>query len=250
MLLPLPISQLQKHQEDNGERRVERLLRKLTKRGPRAFDSIVNFCEDCPTALKILVPNFQNMGRVNNTTRVPHLLHPPPNTDDGRFIPLKPYTAELQPHQTMPKFIHALKIHMHEKVSTYNMRSRHRGVLFIVNMINFKSGHWPRHGANADRDNLVWLFRQMDFLIYYYEDLMYAQLEDLIEQLKRSDELRRTDCFVFCLMTHGSRVKGVERVEFLHGESPDIQEIISKFFNDTCEVLRNKPKIFILPYCR
>lgn len=58
------------------------------------------------------------------------------------------------------------------KVSTYHMQSDNRGVLFLVNIINFKDkGKRIRNGAHADKDNLITLFRAMGFTIFYYEDL-------------------------------------------------------------------------------
>lgn len=59
------------------------------------------------------------------------------------------------------------------KVSPYNMTSKNRGVLFLVNNIHFKyKKNAPvRNGAETDRDNLIDLFRQMGFKIFYYEDL-------------------------------------------------------------------------------
>lgn len=57
-----------------------------------------------------------------------------------------------------------------EMVPAYQMHSRNRGVLFLVNIINFKN-KGKRNGADADRDNFIELFRQMGFKIFYYEDL-------------------------------------------------------------------------------
>lgn len=57
------------------------------------------------------------------------------------------------------------------KVSTYPMRSLNRGVLFLVNIVHFDQHNKKRNGADADRDNLIALFREMGFKIFYYENL-------------------------------------------------------------------------------
>lgn len=57
------------------------------------------------------------------------------------------------------------------KVSSYRMRSSVRGVLFLVNIVQFERPDKKRNGADADRDNLIALFRGMGFKIFYYENL-------------------------------------------------------------------------------
>lgn len=56
------------------------------------------------------------------------------------------------------------------KIGTYTMNSPNRGIFVLVNNIHFKNKN-RRNGAEADRDNLVALFRQMGFTILLYEDL-------------------------------------------------------------------------------
>lgn len=58
------------------------------------------------------------------------------------------------------------------KVSTYRMNTKNRGVLFLVNIVHFEfHSSKQRKGADVDRDNLIALFREMGFKIFYYEDL-------------------------------------------------------------------------------
>lgn len=51
------------------------------------------------------------------------------------------------------------------------MQSDKRGILIIVNNINFRNKCRRRNGAEIDRDNLVHVFRQMGFFICVQEDL-------------------------------------------------------------------------------
>lgn len=158
------------------------------------------------------------------------------------------------------------------KVSTYPMKSKTRGVLFLVNIINFEASDKRRNGADADRDNLVALFRGMGFKIFYYENLKrdvsvrhthfkkrshvaHSQFNSqefvkLVDQLVVSSHLRTTDCLVFGLLTHGERDYISFNVEFSDLHKMDVEDILAKFSNKNCDRLMGKPKIFIFPFCR
>lgn len=56
------------------------------------------------------------------------------------------------------------------QAGVYTMRTRHRGVLFYANIINFQDGS-RRRGAEFDTDNFIALFRQLGFDIFYYENI-------------------------------------------------------------------------------
>lgn len=93
------------------------------------------------------------------------------NTDD--VFGLKEFTLPLKSRhnyavQKSTKF-HGLE--SGSKVSTYRMRSTNRGVLFLVNIVHFDQQGKKRNGADADRDNLIALFREMGFKIFYHENL-------------------------------------------------------------------------------
>lgn len=245
---PLSHPPPQRHNE-NEDTKLSRLLTKITKRGPEAFDVLSQICYgQFIAAYRILHPTKRYLYAMNSTVERPKNLPSTSYNSTHRVLELKPFEGDVQP--TFPLVVkHSREFHAHPKVSVYHMHSKHRGVLFLVNIINFKQTP-KRAGADADRNNLICLFRQMGFVIFYYEDIVYSELEDLLNLLVKSDWLRRTDCFVFGMMTHGSLVGGKERVQFADEGEKDIEEIISKFYNDKCGTLRTKPKIFILPYCR
>lgn len=142
------------------------------------------------------------------------------------------------------------KLHTHPKIPVYSLRSgKNKGVLFFVNIINFLSPWKRRIGAEGDRD-LIWVFRQLGFVVFYYEDVTWEALEKLLDSLVASEFLNKTDCFVLCISSHGNIDEGVEVVQFSDETIVDIEVILSKFYNDNCPALWNKPKVFILPYCR
>ena len=60
----------------------------------------------------------------------------------------------------------------HPKVPAYPMKGRNRGVAFIVNVITFlKKVHPTRNGADIDGRNLISVFQQLGFVVFYYEDI-------------------------------------------------------------------------------
>lgn len=245
---------------------MRRLLTKLTKRGPEAYQHLKDIClHHFMDALKLLEPTLCNLGDYHDaggslTQANPRLLPPKllaingHSDKESKNLELRPFEEGVAPDKTLLRneFTLSTSEHRHSKIGHYPMRSKHRGVLFFANIINFKpnKGTDTRNGADMDKNNLIWVFRQMGFVVFYYEDINFAQLNALLDQLIESDYLRRTDCFVFSLMTHGSHMDGKEYVQFTDGGHTNIQNIISKFYNDTCVRLRGKPKIFILPFCR
>lgn len=91
-------------------------------------------------------------------------------------------------------------------IKTYSMRSKHRGVLFLVNIIDFPlkdKKENRRNGAEVDKDFLLDLFNQMGFKLFYYENINAGQFSSLIKQLSSSNNLRMADSLVFALLTHG-----------------------------------------------
>lgn len=251
-----------------------RLLTKITKRGPTAYTVLKELCwHEFQEAFKILDPRYVNLGMEGQAGQgvPPHLSRPPPHnhvpttattmttaTSTSLLPPhvprepleLKPFEGEVFPDPQLPAFVLSNRIQLHPKVTSYHMRSRNRGVLFFVNIINFPETNSHRRGADMDRNNLIWVFRQMGFVIFYYEDLTYREMDTLLNRLIDSDYLRKTDCLVFSLMTHGSYEDGKENVQFTDGGYANIKAIIAKFHNDNCVRMRGRPKVLILPYCR
>lgn len=87
----------------------------------------------------------------------------------GQNLELKVYTGEIakkdfdvQRSEQYHSCIHS---------PTYSMRSVNRGIFFFVNMSKYNTAHKPRVGAQADKENLLTLFRQMGFRCFYYENL-------------------------------------------------------------------------------
>jgi hypothetical protein len=139
----------------------------------------------------------------------------------------------------------------HPKLMKYHMKSKKRGVFFFVNIIEFQSEKSKnRNGAEMDRENLVTLFREMNFTIFYYEDLTRDEFFSLMRQLITSDYLKNIDSFIFCIQTHGTLYQNQTIMEFTDGRTSPIEEVINLFSNTNCKSLVNKPKVFFFPFCR
>lgn len=138
----------------------------------------------------------------------------------------------------------------HHKLPVYNMKSPKRGVFFFVNIINYHDKRKPRGGAEMDRENLVTLFREMFYTVFYYEDLTRNQFFNIISDLKSSNYLKNIDSFVLCLQTHGDWHEHQTICEFSDAHTIAVDTIIDTFSNVNCNDLVGKPKVFLFPFCR
>lgn len=178
------------------------------------------------------------------------------NNDGARLsinesVKLKPYTEKtsflIEPEIQVKR---AEKYGSHHKLQVYNMKSPRRGVFFFVNIIRFQGDKKNRNGAEKDRENLVTLFKEMYYTVFYYEDLTREQFFNLVADLKKSNYLKSIDSFVFCLQTHGDLHKNQTICEFSDGKTISVDVIIETFSNVNCNVLIDKPKVFFFPFCR
>lgn len=160
------------------------------KRGPKAYDILLKICrqhfadaalflerDEISTSSSIIgyneipigsaeeIPQGSNQNLINNNNNNYNLN----SNQETSTIILEPYKLD---EKSKLKLIvkKSIKYHKHKILQTYDMKSKNRGILFLVNIINFK-GNEPRRGAQIDRDNLISLFRQMNFEIFYYEDI-------------------------------------------------------------------------------
>lgn len=162
------------------------LLEKITCRGPDAYAAFANIlATNYPSAYDIL----QNDNDANSTVAMsasdvvlscfPFFSGRKTNTqsddedevdeaDDEGPAGLSEFQRELPRVKFVVK--KSEMIHYLPDIGTYTMESKLRGVAFIANIIHFDN-YSRRNGAEADRDNLVSLFKQMGFTVFYYEDL-------------------------------------------------------------------------------
>ncbi|KAJ6638149.1 Caspase Dronc, partial [Pseudolycoriella hygida] len=289
IMFPIMQTEIEKLQI-GPETKHKMLFEKIARRGPNAFQGLVEICKgnfvEAATFLQrkssryihddndddddgtISIRNKKredeekkdkrkNRDRQNDA-QLPDV-RPPPNvditdksmsrTDAERQVKLEIFTKEVLPTKLAINVTKSKKYHTHKTLATYDMKSRHRGVFFLVNIINFHKKD-PRNGASVDRDNLITLFRGMEFKIFYNEDITSAEFNKLVDELIHSQYLQDTDSLVFAVLTHGEFQKGKQYIEFTDGSLTTVQDILEKFNNINCKNMVGKPKIFLFPMCR
>lgn len=271
-------------EEDAGsdeKERHKRLFRKITERGPTAFGKLSDICKECgfSFAYQVLNPSSYSGHEIdlgvkklettsNKENRPPRRTGitelPVPNIFDKvhkvvtredkpqQVIKLQPYTEDVKSIFSVKKAKKILK-HASDDIplGTYEMHSNHRGILFLVNIIEFhNNAEERRNGANIDKDSLIDVFRQMGFKVFYYENLRRDEFDQLVNQLSRSEYLRKPECLVFALLTHGNMVGSKAVVTFSDGGLYEVERIIERFSNVDCDYMLGRPKIFLFPFCR
>lgn len=190
--------------------RHSQLLRKITETCPRAFNTLVQICRlnfwdaaeflesfkksDC-TQSSELCRGFESSCSLSHSHRAVV------ETDGNIFsialrresvvnIPLTPFTDSYD-------MFHVTRATQFctRNILTYSMKSKNRGVLFLVNIIEIQNQpHNYRNGAILDKEKMITLFRQFGFEIFYYENLKLKEFRHLVDELIKSRYLRATDC--------------------------------------------------------
>ena len=116
----------------------------------------------------------------------------------------------------------------------YNMNHRRRGVAFIFNHMHFheRLELKQRNGTNADRDNLRLTLRSMDFEVRVYNDLVFKDLERLLEDCATSEDHSDADCVLVAVLSHGEM--GI-LYSYDHAYKPD--RLWSHFDAEKCPTL-------------
>lgn len=273
-------------EEDGGNEREKskRLYQKVTHRGPTAFAKILdifkqyNYTEAYNILSSNIIPSatFTNEQVVMDETQwisisnTRNQLQRQAIITNPRAIEIvsnegsclgRPSTRKpkLEPYYEITHFaINGLEVKKaqtfgyHPKVPVYPMKSKKRGVFFFINIIHFESETTKdRGGAEIDRENLVTLFREMGYTVFYYEDISLSECWDLLHELVQSEHLESIDSFVMCVQTHGDLTNDNRTIiEFPDGRIDYVETFVKFFSNTNCKKLAFKPKIFFFPFCR
>lgn len=274
----------------------KKLFEKITKRGPTAFTTLLEICQqNFPTAYTLLKSGsstgvYHNNNSNNNSKDYRSTYNPSRFrsisaslgdssgqsllTQQQRLQRLsigsrsvseesdaknnntmeKPGKYRLEEFTETVERNYEVKItgvrQFHKLLEAYPMRTAKRGVIFIANIITYKNETHPRrNGAETDKDNLVSLFRQLGFTVFYYEDLCMGDFMELIKELKTSDYLS-TECFAFYIMAHGNHTKGRDKIYLQDNSVLYVEDILNLFNNANCPKLIRKPKMFFFSICR
>ncbi|CAL4255171.1 unnamed protein product, partial [Meganyctiphanes norvegica] len=98
-----------------------------------------------------------------------------------------------------------------------------------------------------DVANLSELFTQMGYKVpKQHIDMTEKQTFKAISEFTKDPELKDVDSCIIVIMSHGDKegfyTKDHKRIS--------IDYVIHKFSNTNCPLLKDKPKIFILQFCR
>ncbi|XP_047737274.1 uncharacterized protein LOC108666522 isoform X2 [Hyalella azteca] len=133
----------------------------------------------------------------------------------------------------------------------YKNESKPRGLIFMKNIEEFDDNKYSlRQGSKVDYANLLDLFQQMGYRkSQKYCETGHITKKKLMEDLEAFSKLdhRAYDSCIFILMSHGVHDKTFVCSD---GEFVDLMDVYSMLNNTNCQHLRNKPKIFILQFCR
>ncbi|XP_055852397.1 caspase Dronc-like [Episyrphus balteatus] len=133
---------------------------------------------------------------------------------------------------------------------SYPMKTKSRGIFFMVNIIDFPNKAKERLGAKNDSISLLHLFQEFGFTCFPYHNLTKKQFFEISEKLRKSEYLEKTESFVLTVMSHGGMEDMHDRVQFSDGEMCKVKKI-EEFFSETnCKSLIGKPKVMVFPFCR
>ncbi|XP_042241197.1 uncharacterized protein LOC121878846 isoform X2 [Homarus americanus] len=130
----------------------------------------------------------------------------------------------------------------------YDTTTIPRGLVLILNYNNFEGRpNQKRNGSTQDVKNLLNLCDQMGYLTEVHTNLTKERTIQIVESFSRQDRLNDVGCAIVTIMSHGFSRHTFLASDMQHIEVPQIQNY---FLENVCPALKNKPKIFLLNFCR
>lgn len=132
----------------------------------------------------------------------------------------------------------------------YSMKSTDRGLAVIFSHESYDeidgTKPAPRHGTSIDVDKLSRTFRGLGFEIDIQENKTYEEIRDHISQVSRMNELKKYDCLVVFVLTHGDE----SEIIYAKDRRYYVKELVEPFTGRNCIQLANKPKLFFIQACK
>lgn len=127
----------------------------------------------------------------------------------------------------------------------YNFNYRRRGVFLIFNNKHFQesTGQLEREGTDADAERLEERFQDTGFEVRRYDDVTYARMAKLMEEIASSDH-SDCDCFGCAVLSHGR-----EGYIYATDKLVPLEMLTMPFRGDKCPTLVGKPKLFFIQAC-
>ena len=145
-------------------------------------------------------------------------------------------------------------VRVHGEVEgAYKNDSEPRGCIFIKNFQNFEDDIYEeRKGSKQDYDSLLELFECMGYQNYKKNQWCSSgriTKEKFMRDLQSFAQHDHTlfSSAIIIIMSHGVRDKTFVTSD---NQEVDLMEVYETLNNQHCNTLRNKPKIFILQFCR
>ena len=127
----------------------------------------------------------------------------------------------------------------------YRNISNPRGGVYIFNYL-FTGRDHEREGAKMDTQNLKILFSRMGYEVRIYEDYTKEETLSKLKEIRRDQYLRKLDSFVCIILSHGRDGNNFCTLT----DDVDIDEVRYLFIDSECPQLKDKPKIFLVNFCR
>jgi len=258
---------------------VRTMYQKACKRGPNAFDSLVQSLVQSNNTIPAqkLKPTLQHIalsgGKVWNApvyasqpsyvpvypTRSPqHTRNSVDNAPPCQFFKSAGSGDSLAPNMVLQATpsqgttARLFKVRPAKQMTStqkypmsYPMTKRPRGQCLIVN--NEVFDHMKeRRGSSADAANLKYLFTDLGFEVTVKPNLAEIDVKRQVRQFAQSEAHSKAQMSVVVVLSHGGNgfVYGTD------GRRCENEWILKQFNNESCPDLKDKPKFFIFQACR
>ncbi|KAK3083510.1 hypothetical protein FSP39_024443 [Pinctada imbricata] len=170
-------------------------------------------------------------------------------------LPNRAVTHDLQTEALAEQLRAAAGINDDEMdMPSYKMDTKPRGIAVIINNEKFfkvpsdrmSKEMPPRVGTEKDADNLVYIFRKLDFIVERYNDLQDFEIVRKLVEIAYNRDHTNYDCLVVCILSHG--VLG--HVYGTNGRLVNIKDCTGCFRAQVCPSLAGKPKLFFIQACQ
>ncbi|CAC5404575.1 CASP9 [Mytilus coruscus] len=131
-------------------------------------------------------------------------------------------------------------------LGSYNITTDPRGIVLIINNINFVSNNENRHGAEIDQERLTEMFTNFGFEILVHIDKTAQEIEETLKYFAKDEQLLEVDSLIVVLMSHGNN----EIILGTDGEGKNVIDLITLFNSKNCTSMKGNPKMFIVNACR
>ncbi|XP_045105928.1 cell death protein 3-like isoform X1 [Portunus trituberculatus] len=134
------------------------------------------------------------------------------------------------------------------KNDVYKNESEPRGYVFLANYKNFRDEqHETRSGSEIDVQNLGQLFSQMGYKPSYHINMSKWDTIKALRDFRNMKEHNNVDSCIVVFMSHGR-----DDTSFYTSDNNylTVHDVVERFNNRECPILKGKPKIFIFQFCR